>query len=297
MTYKQILKEKNINDFLYSLNVLTVEKKLMELSLDPDYDATGYKKGESKEYVFFHFLDFENTYDSVVRCIVEDYGFFSEDESIHNMFQRAGENLIKQLGEGDRESRLNKVELLGIDNIQKSINFFGSFYGDSYTMEMSTNTDFKPVASCLFLYVPKSIKTKKFYYQLLAESRLLYEEGKVNLAFFTAFTSMDLYVNYWEEYHKLEKRDNNGEIVNQRLEDRLKTVYKNALGEMNLGKNQVWTSLKGEFDTLTLLRNDISHGREITITEEQYKSLLAVISSLIISMEHQCITFDEINDY
>lgn len=292
-----MLKEKNINDFLYSLNVLTIEKKLMELSLDPDYDATGYKKGESKEYVFFHFLDFENTYDSVVRCIVEDYGFFSEDESIHNMFQRAGENLIKQLGEGDRESRLNKVELLGIDNIQKSINFFGSFYGDSYTMEMSTNTDFKPVASCLFLYVPKSIKTKEFYYQLLAESRLLYEKGKVNLAFFTAFTSMDLYVNYWEEYHKLEKRDNNGEIVNQRLDDRLKTVYKNALGEMNLGKNQVWTSLKGEFDTLTLLRNDISHGREITITEEQYKSLLAVISSLIISMEHQCITFNEINDY
>ena len=52
-----------------------------------------------------------------------------------------------------------------------------------------------------------------------------------------------------------------------------------------------------KFNTLTLLRNDISHGREITITEEQYKSLLAVISSLIISMEHQCITFDEINDY
>ena len=37
--------------------------------------------------------------------------------------------------------------------------------------------------------------------------------------------------------------------------------------------------------------------KRITITEEQYKSLLAVISSLIISMEHQCITFDEINDY
>lgn len=290
MTFKQMVTKHHMNDFLYRLQVLKVEKKQYKLSLYPDFDSTKYEKYNQKDYVFFYQINFQNEYSSIVKCILDDYGFCSDDEALNEVLNHDNEKLVKEIG----DDKINKVKIFGIDNIKKTIDFYGAFNGDNYTIDMD-DIDF--VANCLILYIDKNISQKEFYYQLLAESRLLMEEGKNNLAFFTAFSAIDLYINYWEDYHKLEKKDDNGKIINQSLDDRLKAVYKNAIDENDLSKNVIWNSVIADFNTLTKKRNDIAHGRKIEIGEEDYKLLLAVISSLIITMEKLCETFDDVENY
>ena len=105
-------------------------------------------------------------------------------------------------------------------------------------MDMSVLSEFKAVAICLIGYIPKNITEKEFYYQILAESRLLLEEDKINLAFFTAFSAIDLYINYWEEYHKFTTNKN------RRLKEKLKDIFKEYISFETL--DEIVTILSGD---------------------------------------------------
>ena len=54
MTYNQMKKKNQNDDFLYKLNLILAKEIEFEINLDPDYDSTEYDKHTYKEYVFFH---------------------------------------------------------------------------------------------------------------------------------------------------------------------------------------------------------------------------------------------------
>ena len=294
MKYIDMKKNSDVNDFLRRLNVINYTKEIFDLSLYPDWDSTEYDKDNSKDYVFFNTEYFKNKYDTVIKCHLEDYGFWSDDKEDNELFNVEGEELIKDIGDSSSNHKINTLVVKGINNFEKEINFYGAFHGDSFTMDLGGLTSFKPIAECYLLYVPKNIKSRKFYYQLLAESRLLLEEDKVKLAFFTAFSAFDLYITYWEEYHNLIKYADDENVLNRRLEERLKDIYKNALSIDNIGKNIIWSSLMNEYNYLTDKRNDIAHGRDSEIIYEDYKNLIALISTFILTMECSCETFEDV---
>lgn len=290
MTYNQMKKKNQNDDFLYKLNLILAKEIEFEINLDPDYDSTEYDKHTYKEYVFFQKEYFNEEYNSILRCYIKDYGFKSDNKEENELLNNDDRDLAKIIP-SDFNERINKFELQGIDNINKTLNFYGAFFGDSFVMDMSVLSEFKAVAICLIGYIPKNITEKEFYYQILAESRLLLEEDKINLAFFTAFSAIDLYINYWEEYHKFTTNKN------RRLKEKLKDIFKNALNVQDLGKHQIWSSLIIEFDKLELLRNDIAHGRQIKLNKNHYNELIIVIISFILAMEHNLHTFEEIDNF
>jgi cell fate (sporulation/competence/biofilm development) regulator YmcA (YheA/YmcA/DUF963 family) len=290
MTYKEIKSKNQADNFLYKLNLISAKKVEFELNLYPDYDSIEYDKYRHKEYVFFQKEYFNEEYNSVLKCHISDYGFKSDNQEENELINEEGNDLVKVISSNFNE-KINKFELQSIDNINKTLNFYGAFFGDSFIMDISIFSEFKSVAICLIEYIPKDIIEKDFYYQILAESRLLLEEGKINLAFFTAFSSIDLYINYWEEYHQL--------AINKkrRLKEKLKDIFKNALNIQNLGKHQIWSSLIAEFNKLELWRNDIAHGRQIELNKNNYNELIIVIVSFIFAMEHNLHTFEEIDNF
>ena len=290
MTYTQMKKKNQNDEFFYKLKLILIAKVEFEIDLDPDCDSTEYDKHKYKEYVFFQKEYFNEMYNSILDCYIEDYGFKSDNKEENEKINAEGSELKKTIST-DFGDGINKFELQGIDNINKTLNFYGAFFGDSAIMNMSNFSDFKPVAVCLIGYIPKNIKEKEFYYQLLAESRLLLEEDKINLAFFTAFSAIDLYINEWEENHQLTIEKN------RRLKEKLKDIFKTKLDIQDLGKHKVWTSLITEFDRLESLRNDIAHGRQIELHKNDYNELIIVIISFILAMEYQLDTFEEINNF
>jgi len=276
MTFKKLMKGYNLNDFFYQLNILKIEKKLIELNIYPDYDATTYVKYQQKDYIFFDSQDFDDKYDSVIKSSIIEYGFYdSNSEDVDSDEDKISDELY-DLG------HFNDLKLIAIHNIEKTITFFGAYFGDYST----DHPDYPAVALCIIVYIPKHIKTKEFHLQLLAESRVLYEENKSNLAFFTAFSAIDLYINEKEKQYGLEKIDNDGKIIQQRLEDRLKAVYKKMTQISDLSKD-IWSVLIEHFKILIDIRNDIAHGEKVDeVTEQEYKLLIAVIFSLIMKMEN-----------
>lgn len=289
MKFNDMLKQ-DVNDYLYALNVIKVRPEEFEMSFDPDYDSTEYVKYIEKDYVFFDNENFKDSYESVIRCTLVDFGFISTDKETQIMLNAERDELNKNLGD---KRIFKKVDILGIDNIQKTINFYGAFSGDTYTIGISSFNNIQPIAKCHLLYIPLSIKKREIYYQLLAESRLLLEEDKIKLAFFTAFSAFDMYINDQEVNRTLVVMKD-GNIVNRRLEEKLKDIYKHALNKTDLGRDNIWGVLISEYGHLEDIRNDIAHGRDIVCEYDNYKKLILVISSFMIAIENSLDTFEEI---
>ena len=80
MTYNQMKKKNQNDDFLYKLNLILAKEIEFEINLDPDYDSTEYDKHTYKEYVFFQKEYFNEEYNSILRCYIKDYGFKSDNK-------------------------------------------------------------------------------------------------------------------------------------------------------------------------------------------------------------------------
>ena len=291
MNYLQFTKKNTIDLLLKKLSVLDEVIINFPLSLEPDYDSTDYEGLSSKVYVFFDNINFDEDCFSVIEVSIKDFGFIGTgDNFIQELFPDT-DSLKKQINE---EDYFKKLDLIGIDNITKNISLYGAFKGDSSLI--SGEFDVEPIAKLELLTIPKSIDTLNFHYKLLAESRLLFEEGKIKLSFFTAFSAFDMFINYEEENRGLIKTDSNGNI-NRRLTEKLKDIYKNALLKDDLGKDQIWSELLPKYNKLEDLRNDIAHGRDVQCTTYEYELLIIVITSFILSITKKIDTFQEMNDF
>ena len=218
MTYLQFKKKNDIDFLLKKLSVLDQFISNFTLSFDPGCDSTDYEGLATKDYVFFDQIDFEKEYFSVIKVSIIDYGFVGvKDENYKEMFPDC-DDLEKNLGD---EAYFKKLDLIGTDNIMKQINLYGAYRGDGFLMSGMMSVD--PVVKLELLTIPKDIETISFYYRILAESRLLFQEKKTKLAFFTAFSAFDMFINDEEENRGLIKYDSKGDIINRRLEEKLKT--------------------------------------------------------------------------
>jgi len=299
MTYtnfKKKLSQNQISGFLLSkLNIIKEEIQFFEIDIYPDFDKAEYEKGIDKTYYFENSWDFKTEYDSIINAKILDSSAF-DFETISGMekkYKVAGNksrtDIIKSSYLSDKNSysyygldnwdsfKINPVSVLKIDNVEKKLKYNGSFFGEVGYTEIA---DFKVYAK---IKVEGFKYNFEFYKELIAESKALLSEKKYNLSYFITYSALENYIN-------TELWSNDDEI---RLVDKLKTLCKNNLG--NLNENKIYSSIVTNFKHYTTDRNTIAHGKEtISISEERVVEFLNFTLLIIYINQNKISSFEEL---
>ncbi|MBJ8428615.1 hypothetical protein [Acinetobacter bereziniae] len=142
-----------------------------------------------------------------------------------------------------------KVEIIGVDNFNCTINYHGSFYGDSSCLNMVEygQTFMELSLLCSNQNIP-------FYKELLLDSYIHLEEKNYKMSAFIAFTAFESFVN-----------DVSGrEDVEERLVNKFKFAFKSKqVDGKNLNSYDSFTKLLNFYndENLPEIRNNIAHGK------------------------------------
>jgi len=304
-TYTEFTKYKNITEkLLIHLGILTRRETIIRLNNLPDYDITKFEREIISNYFFHNSWDFSNDFQSIIEVeFLEDNIFHYDDlillskeykivygneedndiEFLKDVY-KIDQDSFSQFGSGTDvgEFILHKVRLNSIDNINKQINYEGSFQGDSSDIDP---LDWGIYSLIEITGISLRINTLPFYKSLLAESYILFKEGKFKLAYFFTYSALESFVNY-------EIGNNDPKRVNEKLSELFKAKF------TDLAKHQIYSSVMNIYEPYTTDRNTIAHGHgHINITAEQVNNSLLFVLTLISSFEFNSTTFEELDKH
>ena len=306
LSFSEFLKLPNcIERLLHGLDIITHEKLFVPIDYMPDYDLSEYQGAAITNYFFQNSWDFNKSFQSVVEVdFIESHiihadtlNELSREYNIpYDHRENATPSFLLKVYQKDKTAissfgyemeagdfKVNKIKLISIDNIHGTINYQGSFIGNSSDIDP---VDWGVYSLLLVTGIPKDIDLLNFYKVLLSESYVLYKENKFKLAYFIAYSAFENFINFW-----LGTGDEGG----ARLVDRFKELFKSKFSDFST--HQIYTSVAKEFNPYTANRNTIAHGRtEMTINKQQVKDALLFVLILIGSFEFNCSSFDQLTD-
>lgn len=304
MNYQQFLKpSRRLEDILVMLGILKQEYIFIPINNRPDYDISEYQREVFTNYYFNNSWGFAQEFQSVVEAKIIESHILHAD-SINKMSQEYEvdyngndkfiPSFLSQVFNKDKEAlsiygfgteagefKINNVRISSINNFECKINYDGSFIGNSSDIEP---LDWGVYSLVRIVGIPADITESLFYKSLLAECYVLFKENKMKLAYFTAYSALESFINY-----QLGTGDEGGE----RLKDKLTELFNFKFS--NLSTHQIYCSVASMFNPYTTDRNTIAHGRNaISLSKEQAKDALIFVSLLICTYEHNLLTFDEL---
>lgn len=292
MNYREFKKKTAgtlIVDIFKHLGILQEKRVFFEIDTSPDYDLTEYQQTNLANYIFQNSWDFSDEFELLLEFdFYKSYIFHSEN--IENIIRECefdymdewlpfSEIVTKAHGinpemviENSFPSNyeyfnLKELRVIGIDNINKEVNYQGSVWADSYSLD---KIDFELLTNTKIIGVTKGLEIQQFHLQLLCESFILMSEKRHKLAFFTAYSALENFTNTIMNSHE----------IADRFEDKLKEVFKTS--DPVLNTTQIYTSIIGEFGSYTSKRNTIAHGRQaIDIGKTEVEEIIRFASILI----------------
>lgn len=303
MKYEKFLKERDLlKKLLIKMNILKQYHTIIKIDNSPDTEVipTDWREDDNnyfknswqfgsyfKNVIEFNFL-IERIYhfEHILEAEVELDMRLNSNEIEHSL------NLIDEVDNAFFEDngydtdlnetfKFQKVRLVAIDNVKKTIWYDGSFFGNHQTYD---NPEWGTFSKVQLTGIPSFLTY--FYQDLLGESYLLYHTGNYKMAYFIAYAAMENYVN----------SNLGSEESEERFKDKLKQWLKSKV--INLEKHEVYCAIIKGYDEFTKKRNTIVHGKElIEITKVQAEAVLLFVAILIYSFENCLPTFDEmVND-
>ena len=297
MKYKQFKSTENIDRYLLlALGALKSTNLIVNIDLNPDYDydydydLTNYDKGSLNTYFVKNKIDFSSEYTTLLRanlgvsavfhwndidCISKSLKLpVKNNEEISVFLQRASEIEPEIIEQGMETSfddfELNSLKIDVIDNINKEIVLSGAFVGNSYTIDP---LDWRLVVEIHLSGIPEDLNGD-LYLELLAESYSLSKAGSYKLAFFLSYTALECYLN----------SQVNPDNKNSRLKDSFSNLFKRNFTGENLNQHEIYSSISGDFDSYTTVRNEIAHGRKkVEIPKEYAIDFLTFVLVTVVS--------------
>jgi len=298
-----LIQFKKIEDVLSKLltkqNILIKETKIVRIDLFPDYNQIPYERSSVENLIFENSWSFSELYrdifkisfdkqfifdhDSIQKLSHLVYGrAFSEDQSEKVLTEAYGKKRNDfndyKIAPSFDDFELYSLIIKQVDNNNRKVLYKGTYMGHTSDID---NGWWNLYTTASIIGVPIQ-EINEFYKELFIESYILFNDNKMNLAYFIAYSAFESYIN-----SKFEDSQSG------RLKDKIKDLFAETVP--NLTGHQVYSSIIGQFDSYTSKRNIIAHGREkITITKEEYYNLLLFCSLLVNSYETGSNTFADL---
>jgi len=301
MNYTQFASKHNIIDrLLQKLEIITYKKIFIPIDNTPDYDLSQYQKELTTDYYFKNSWDFSQEFSSLINVEIIAASIFHADDiarlkkELNMETSTESYSKIIQYGYNIRNTtfdeygmgtdlddfKLHDIKSDSIDNIKRRFFYVGSFMGDGFYIDP---TDWEIIAQINVVGISDEIEYKQFYKSLIAESFILYKEGKYKLSYFLIYSALESFIN----------SESNNPDEEERLKDRLKDVLKNRF--QNLQTNQIYNSIIVCYGSFTTNRNTIAHGRNnIEFNETDLLNVLLFTLTLISMYELNVSTFDDL---
>jgi hypothetical protein len=305
MTYKNLLNKVTTEElnkfFLSELNIIKEEIVFVEIDIYPDFDISEYEKGIDKTYFFKNDWKFKTNYDSIITAEIisteafeidtvrenkENLELATEDDNGKSLLEIIKDTFLidkdsfSDLSLGSWDAfELKPVNIIKIDNVERTLTYNGSYFGDPNYVEMA---GFDIISQ---IQVHGYKKNHEFFKQLIAESQILLAEKKYKLSFFLVYSSLENFIN-------VELRSEEEEA---RLEEKLKRLCKQNFGELN--SNKIYSSLIDKFKDFTITRNTIAHGNDdIDISKELLFDFLNFTLFMIYINTNKISSFSDVYD-
>ncbi len=302
MNYAKFKKIENLDlKILSFLGILQTKSRIIQINNYPDYDLSGYGGQFEKTYYFTDSWSFDGEFGAVLNVSIESQRVFhsddmerlSEEYDVHfgennaydlvlNEIRNENEHLMWSEGfPPDFDGfKLNDIRVDRIDHSKKEVHFFGSYDGDSSSIQP---VDWNIFIECSFCSFISSTTSGKFYVDLISESYSLKDSGNMKLSFFLVYAALENYINECLDRHEKEGR----------IKDKLNELFRSRF--TSLEKHQIYTSAAGEFDDWEKIRNWIVHGKaKVDITNEMVEEFTIFVLTLMASFEAKETIFDSL---
>lgn len=274
---------------LARLHVIIAKDVIIPIDLDPDCDISEYGRETVQGYFFHNKWSFKHECRYIINAEIlgnkiynsellmedaaenyDDFGI-SDYSDVHrclNAINAINEKFFLENGcDADEvnDFRLRDLRIRNIDNIHQNICYEGGFMGDNIDMDSSIS-GWELFSKFRFIGVCNNIS--EFYRELLGESYVLYAAQNYKLSFFLAYSAFECFIN----------TKGGTQRIDGRLKDKIADLYRSKFTD--LSKHQIYTSVIDKFNASDKKRNDIAHGREEVIIDEDKaaKMLLHIIA-------------------
>lgn len=286
---------------LRHLGLMGGSVRIIKLDNYPDFDITGYDRDTEQPYVFKDRWDFSNEYSALINASIEYSGVFHYDdvarlsreygisfnssvskEEVLNKIRCLHNDLMSQdTIEPEFDGfELHNIQIERVDQFAKEILFIGGYSG-GYSEIQPEDWDIYIEVSLSGLVSGDSLG--KFYGDLIAESYALRESGNNKLSYFIAFSALENFIN-----ERLHAHDQKG-----RLKGKFSELFCRKFA--SLDRNQIYTSIVGQYDCLESVRNQIAHGKQsATIEKALVDQLILFVLVVMSSIDNGESTFDEL---
>lgn len=229
-------------ELLAKAKILEYVHKRQNVDLMPDYDLTSYQGAREIEYVLRETIDLSKIYTHIFSFDIIEYGY-----DLNN-----GAQLLLP---GKRDPAYFRYDIDRINYRTPIVELVGKLNGESSEIGSSNN----PVVVIEFIGLPK-YKKVGFYWRLVLDALLYDIEGDHRMAFFIIFSSIErLIIDYFmDKIHSGLYPEYRGPLKHISLEDKLRVVAR-SLGEVDLKRIPLWSSMFTMFQELTDRRNQIAH--------------------------------------
>lgn len=302
MNYTTFKTKKNIEQkILRHLGILKITSRIIQINNYPDFDLSKYEGLSESTYYFRDSWSYEGHISAVTDISIEssavfhyedicrlseEYGvLYKEKDGYGTFLDLIREKNIDVMSEAGISAefdgfRLNSLQVERIDHPKKVVHFFGSYTGDSSTIEP---LDWNLIIECAFSGFLSGEDSSDFYIDLVSESYALRDSGNLKLSYFILFTAFENFVN--------EKLGSQKEIG--RLKEKLNLLFKTLYS--SLERHQIYTSVAGQIDGWEKIRNEIAHGRSSNVvTRNEINGLSIFVLTLIASFETKTSKFEEL---
>lgn len=298
-----IIKKKNeifLSDMLRKSELLIEKKFLIRIDIFPDSELLPYENGTFNRYVFSSNYSCKNKFDMVYKSCFEKLFLFDNDsimeicndldidntldeESILNLAYTMNREVFDNYKfdyERWEEIEFYKINITGIDNFEKKINYQGAFWGHTDSIDNGYYYFYS------FINILGTLKNnnRKIFHDLIIESYSLFIEERFKQSFYIAYSAFENFINE-KYYNNFPSQDRN-----IRLEQKIILIFNNN------SSNEIFDFLKNNLKKYTNTRNDIAHGNNTNKIEKKHVvNLLNLVLSTIISYEQNIMQINLLN--
>lgn len=299
VTYKNKIDSRKL---LIYLKVIDVKETIIPIKIEPDYDLSEYQREIDSDYYITNKWRFNNHFENLTRLEFLSHRLYHQDnfEDFEDNLQShltsdSIEENLNIINEIDRDSfawsghesdeldefKLKYLRLRSIDNVNKVINYEGTFFGSSYGLTVLDWGECGFYAKILVEGTCKSL----LYNDLLGESYLLYLSGNYKLSHFVAYSAFENFLNF-----KTDSFD-----IQERLSEKLKKLFKES--QIDTNKNVIYCSIINNFSKQTKRRNDVAHGMEVeNLDAHIVEDFLIEITTMMVLYESNFQDFEQLHD-
>ncbi|TWF43892.1 hypothetical protein [Neorhizobium alkalisoli] len=239
----------------------------------PDFDFIPYDGGSDKDYPVWHEFDLSNEAIFIHKLILDDYGFFVEDDPHDDPEYELPKATSESTG------RL-ALELQMADRFGCRALVRGSLSGTSMEMNMEVRFNF---TMCSYSGDSRLIG---YAAEAIAEGFAFEEEGKLKQAFFSYFSAIDSFIEAEREKLNSGLPENKRTKPDIRLIEKLQAVVKGNMPPPigGLDKVKMWGDVKNGFDKCEKLRNAIAHNTKTHPITQTDVDLCFAVFAIIVAM-------------